>query len=196
MRGVAALLAVLALLIVPWWVSGQATEAPSTPAPAASTAPDPWAPYEHWVTGDIFIEQSALMFRTDKPVEGNSRKNVVMLGVTRAAGKVLLPIYLRVAELHQKVRLFGAFLPYSGKIACHPGPLPNVEFMTWKVHSPSDPDVLPPGQRIDIDGGVTTIGNVPVQLTNPDGSALGSNDKIEIHHANGQLSGSNGPPSP
>ena len=142
----------------------RAADSTNAPAAAGPSTVDPLAPYEHWITGDIFVEQNGLFFRTDRPVRNNPAKNVVVLAVTADGAKVLLPMYVRAAERHVRVRLFGALIAYSGPAGSPAHPRPNVEFLTWKAHAPSDPDVLAPGQRIAIDGGLTTVGNVPVTM--------------------------------
>jgi hypothetical protein len=99
-----------------------------------------------WVTGDVINDpKEGLMFRAAKPVPGNTTGNLVYLAVREDQGKVLAPIYIRAAERHLKLRLYGEFLPHSGpKTAKHP----SVNFFTWKVHLATDPDELSPDQKV------------------------------------------------
>jgi len=106
--------------------------------------------YETWITGEVFTQDNLLLFRTDKPVQGDNLGNIVQLGVSRQAAKVLLPMYMKAAENHSKVRLYGILLPNSPTSIENAASVPNVQFMTWKIHAPSDPDELPDDQRIII----------------------------------------------
>ena len=103
--------------------------------------------YEVWINGDVFIKNDTLMFRADKAVQGNTTSNVVLLGATKDAAKVLLPFYVQAAEKHLKLRLYGVLLPAGGKPAKG---TPSVQFITWKTHLPGDPDELPANQKIII----------------------------------------------
>jgi hypothetical protein len=67
--------------------------------------------------------------------------------VTEQTAKVLAPMYYKAAENHMKLRLYGAFLPSSR--AKEPN-RPSVNFLTWKLHLPSDPDDLSASQKIII----------------------------------------------
>jgi len=98
-----------------------------------------------WVTGDVINDpKEGLMFRVDKPVEGNSTGALVYLALTEDLAKSFAPMCLRAAERHMPLRLHGAFLPHSGaKNPKHP----NVNFVFWGIHSPTDPDELPPDQK-------------------------------------------------
>jgi hypothetical protein len=50
----------------------------------------------------------------------------------------------RAAERHMKLRLHGTFLPHSGpKEPNHP----SVNFVVWGLHSPDEPDELPPDKK-------------------------------------------------
>ncbi len=143
--------------------AGSPPAASSTSTTSANA--DQWAPYEHWITGNVYEEQGVLLFRTDKPVVGDSMKNVVVLGATHDGFAVMIPLLERVAERKIRVRLFGALLPNSSSFASHPAPLPNVEFIVWKMHMPDDPDVMPADQRIHLENsGSATMGGKPVQL--------------------------------
>jgi len=140
-------------------------DAGSTPASPSSVSADEWAPYEHWITGDVYEEKGVLLFRTDRPVAGDSMKNIVVLGGTRDGVAVMIPLLERAADRKIKVRLFGALLPNASSFASHPAPLPNVEFIVWKMHMPDDPDVIPADQRIHVtNSGSATMGGKPVQL--------------------------------
>jgi hypothetical protein len=99
-----------------------------------------------WVTGDVINDpKEGLMFRTDKPVEGNTKGTLVYLGLTEDLATTFAPMCYRAAERHMQLRLHGAFLPHSGpKDPNHP----NVNFVIWKIHMPTDPDDLPPDQKI------------------------------------------------
>jgi len=105
---------------------------------------------EVWITGDIFTKGGVLFFRADKRVLGNPMGRVVLLGANKATMKVLLPMYLTAAEKHVKLRLCGVLIPFEGTMPGYKGELPSVQFITWKLHAPSDPDDLPPDQRIPI----------------------------------------------
>jgi hypothetical protein len=102
--------------------------------------------YAVWVTGDVINdEKEGLMFRADKPVQGDTTGNLVYLAVTEDTAKVLAPMYHKAAEKHLKLRLYGAFLPSSrARDPNHP----SINLLTWKVHLPSDPDDLPGDQKI------------------------------------------------
>jgi hypothetical protein len=99
-----------------------------------------------WVTGDVINDpKEGLMFRTDKPVQGNTTGTLVYLAVPEDLAKTFAPMCYRAAERHMQLRLCGAFLPHSGqKDPNHP----SVNFVIWKMHLPSDPDELPPDQKV------------------------------------------------
>jgi hypothetical protein len=103
--------------------------------------------YEVWITGDVFIQNRQLMFRTEKPVQGNTTGSVVLLGSTKEQANFLLPAYSKAADKHMKLRLYGLLI--SNPNAKDPT-LPSVSFITWKVHLPTDPDDLPNNQKIII----------------------------------------------
>ena len=125
--------------------------------PPVGTVDD--ASYETWITGEVLIEKDQLRFRADKPVLGNAAGNVVLLGATKDAVKILAPMYVRAAQKHLKLRLYGILQGLSEPPAKG---APSVEFITWKVHRPDDPDELPADQKIILhedgkaDGGVAT----------------------------------------
>jgi len=76
---------------------------PNTNGPA-KTAPDTTR-YEVWITGEVFNRGDLMLFRADKPVQGNSEGNVILLGSTTQTAKVLLPAYMKAAEKHMTLRL-------------------------------------------------------------------------------------------
>jgi len=98
-----------------------------------------------WVTGDVIYDKSeGLMFRADRGVQGNATGNLVYLAIPEDLAKSFGPICYRAAENRTKLRLCGAFLPHSPAAGSQH---PNVNFVIWKIHSPSDPDELPPDQK-------------------------------------------------
>jgi hypothetical protein len=101
--------------------------------------------YAVWVTGDVINDpKEGLMFRADKPVQGNTTGNLVYLAVPQDLSKTFAPMCYRAAEKHMKLRLYGAFLPHSGsKDRKHS----SVNFLIWKMHLPTDPEELPPDQK-------------------------------------------------
>jgi hypothetical protein len=101
--------------------------------------------YALWVTGDVINDpKEGLMFRADKPVQGNTTGNLIYLAVTEDLSKTFAPMCYRAAEKHMKLRLYGAFLPHSGpKEPNHP----SVNFLIWKIHLPSDPPELASDQK-------------------------------------------------
>lgn len=103
-----------------------------------------------WITGEVFTKDDVLLFRLDKPVKGNPLKDVVFLGATTQCADTFLPMYMKAAEKHMTLRLYGWLLPCNEKIPGKNIPLPNVQFITWKIHLPGDPDVLPAKDRIMI----------------------------------------------
>ena len=149
---------------------------------------DEWAPYEHWINGYIFIEDGVLFFHADKPVRGNSMKDVVLLGVSKEA-TALLPIYIHAASVHKNFRLFGALLPNATKFPSHSGPLPNVQFITWKMHTPGDPDVSPPDQRIEFNGKQATLNGKPVTLEDSNHHDVEAESTIRIDHTRARFLG-------
>jgi len=106
---------------------------------------------EFWITGDLYIQNKVLFFRADKPIKGNSSGNVTLLGTTKQNAQSVLPILMKAAEKKMKLRLFGVLQPAKGSFPGYTGPkLPTVQFIVWKIHMPTDPDELPPDQRIPI----------------------------------------------
>jgi hypothetical protein len=98
-----------------------------------------------WVTGDVINDpKQGLLFRADKPVEGNATGSLVYLAVPEDLSKTFAPMCYRAAERHIKLRLHGTFLPDSGP----KGPNhPNVNFVIWGIHEPDEPDELPPDKK-------------------------------------------------
>ena len=56
----------------------------------ADSTTDELKKYEVWITGDVFIENRQLMFRVDKPIQGNTTGMVVRLGSTKEEANFLL----------------------------------------------------------------------------------------------------------
>ena len=54
---------------------------------------------------------------------------------------------MKAAEKHMKLRLYGVPVPVED--AKDPK-TPSVQFITWKLHMPPDPDELPDSQKIII----------------------------------------------
>jgi hypothetical protein len=100
-----------------------------------------------WINGNVFIRDGLLLFKTDKPVPGNTEGDVVLLGVSNEATG-LLPAYMKAAEKNIRLRLYGCFMPVAGSIPGHSGIFPSIEFRPSKVRLPGDSDILPPGKRI------------------------------------------------
>ncbi len=69
------------------------------------------AKYETWITGEVFSDGNNLLFRADRPIEGNTTQNVVLLGAQRGLENVLLPIYFKAAEKRATLRLYGVLMP-------------------------------------------------------------------------------------
>ena len=98
-----------------------------------------------WVTGDVINDaKQSLLFRADKPVEGNTTGSLVYLAVPEDLAKTFGPMCHRAAERHMKLRLHGTFLPHSGPKDLHQ---PSVNFVVWELHSPNDPDGCHPTRR-------------------------------------------------
>jgi hypothetical protein len=124
--------------------------------------------YEVWITGDVFIQNGQLMFRTERPVQGNTTGNVVLLGSTKNEANFLLPAYSKAADKHMKLRLYGLLV--SNPNAKDPK-LPSVNFITWKAHLPTDPDNLSDNREIIIGPGDKVRGyKVEVQPENDSAS--------------------------
>ena len=104
--------------------------------------PEGSAGSEMWITGEVFIQNNILFLRADRTVTGNPLKNVILLQTTQTSAKGLLPMLTEAATTHVKLRLYGKLATFSGSIAGNTAPLPNVRFVVWKLHLPSDPDDL------------------------------------------------------
>ena len=115
-----------------------------------SQAEDDITKYAVWITGEVFTENDYLLFRADKPVRDNTGGSVVLLGATKATANVLLPCYVKAAERHMTLRLYGVLMPDSDASSDTTKRLPNVQFITWKMHLPSDPDDLPDKDKVII----------------------------------------------
>ncbi len=126
--------------------------------PCTVTAGDADPVKSVWLTGEIFTEGGVLFFRANKDVASNTKGRVVLLGTPEKYGPTLLPVYGVAAEKHVPLRLFGELRPVVGTIPGHSADsLPSVEFITWKVHAPSDPDELPAGVAIRPQPGDTIV---------------------------------------
>jgi len=104
--------------------------------------------YETWITGEVFSKDHVLFFKTDKPVKGNSQGNVVLLGFNRSVVNVFAPECMEAAEQHKRLRLYGILVPSEGKMPNVKRPLPNVQFIIWKMHLPGEPDELPGYEKV------------------------------------------------
>lgn len=101
--------------------------------------------YAVWGAGGVVYDKNeGLLFRTDKAVQGNTTDNLVYLAIPEDLAKSFGPMCYRAAENRLKLRLCGAFLPHSSAADSRH---PNVNFVIWKIHSPSDPNELPPDQK-------------------------------------------------
>lgn len=118
-----------------------------TPTATAAETSTP----EVWITGDVFSENEVLLFKADKPIKGNSKGSVVLLGAPRGSAESVMPILLKLAEKKMKARLYGYLQPAKGGFpGKNPADLPNIAFVVWKIHMPDEPDELPPNQRIQM----------------------------------------------
>jgi len=118
------------------------------PLAIAAQAAEDLSKYGVWITGEPIFQNGQLMFRADKPVRGNATGNLVLLGATRQTINVLAPSYMKAAEKRMRLRLYGLLVPIPDSQRSDKGP--SVEFVTWKMHLPSDPDELPAKDRIII----------------------------------------------
>jgi hypothetical protein len=112
-------------------------------------AADDFSKYQYWITGEVFEQHGELMFRCDKPVKDNPAGRVVYLGADRAGMKVILPLLMKAAEQHQKLRLYGILAPVDEKTRTVRNS-PSAQFIVWKLHLPDEPDELPANQKIMI----------------------------------------------
>ena len=70
-------------------------------AVAATSAANELEKYAVWVTGDVINDtKEGLMFRADKPVQGNTTENLVYLAVTEDLAKTFAPMCYQAAEKH------------------------------------------------------------------------------------------------
>ena len=104
--------------------------------------------YAQWITGDMLLWDGVLAFRADKPVQDNRTGDVVLVGPTRDGVNTMGPLLMRAAERKLKVRLYGVLQKASASFPGHHKKLPSVQFIVWKIHVPTDPDDLPPGEKI------------------------------------------------
>ena len=104
--------------------------------------------YAQWITGDMLLWDGILAFRADKPIVGNRTKDVVFVGPPRDAVNTMGALLARAAERKMKVRLYGVLQNTSTTFPGHHKNLPSVQFIVWKIHVPTDPDDLPPGEKI------------------------------------------------
>jgi lipoprotein NlpI len=112
-----------------------------------SAVPVAIMPAAVWINGTVKKQGDIFLFSTDRPVTGDTMKNVVLLG-TRPADKNIMPdVYDHVAQRHLTVRFYGCLVTFTDTIKNSGGPVPNVEFIAWKMHLPGDPDVSPEKQR-------------------------------------------------
>jgi len=58
---------------------------------------------------------------------------------------------MRAWERYLKLRLYGELQPANPPLHGYRGRLPNLQFIVWKFHVPTDPDKLPPDEAIDLD---------------------------------------------
>jgi hypothetical protein len=122
--------------------------------------------YAQWITGDIFIKNGILLFRADKTVQGNRTGDVVLVGPTKDGVNTTGPMLMRAAERHVKLRLYGVLQAASPTFPGHHEKLPSVQFIVWKLHFPTDPDDLPPGEKI-IFGPNDKVKGYKVELKKP-----------------------------
>ncbi len=94
---------------------------------------------EGWLTGQmIFAGKDVLLFKADQPVEGNRTGPFVNVRIAKQARSILLLMYMKAAETHMKLRLYGQLMPEPSRK--HLAILPGIRFVTWKAHLPDDPD--------------------------------------------------------
>jgi hypothetical protein len=122
--------------------------------------------YAQWITGDMLLKDGVLAFRADKPIQGNRTGDVVLVGPNRDGVNTMGPLLMRAAERRLKVRLYGVLQKTSTSLPGHHGKLPSVQFIVWKIHLPTDPDDLPPGEKL-IFGPKDKIDGYKVQLKQP-----------------------------
>ena len=119
----------------------------STPSPDAPAITEVGSGRDLWITGDVFSSNNVLFFRAANQIEGNSSTNLVVLGSRRQDVMTVMPILTKLAEKKMKARLYGLLAPSNSSFPDYTGePLPNYQFIVWKFHMPTDPDVLPTDQ--------------------------------------------------
>ena len=104
-----------------------------------------------WITGEVFAKDGLVFFRADEPIKNNSTANVVFVGPTKDGAELMGSILMRAAERHVKARFYGVLMPVSIAPPGHHERLPSLQFIVWKMHAPTDPDELPPGEGIHPD---------------------------------------------
>lgn len=97
--------------------------------------------YETWITGDVITSGVLLLFRTDKPVEGDATRSLVLLATPASLAKGFIPLYVAAAARKIPLRLYG-ILTHTDQ-PDYPN-APPITFTAWKLHGAEDPDVLPP----------------------------------------------------
>ena len=135
-------------------------------ATSFGSADDDITKYAQWITGDMLLKDGILAFRADKRVEGNRTGDIVLVGPTKDGANTMGPLLMRSAERHLKVRLYGVLQKTSTSFPGHHGKLPSVQFIVWKIHLPTDPDDLPPGEKVMF-GPKDKIEGYKVQLKQP-----------------------------
>ena len=103
-----------------------------------------------WITGDVFTDNKVLLFRTDKPVTGNTAGNIVLLGASKETMNTFLPVYMKAAEKHMKLRLYGVLVPANVAASPQSQAKPSVQFITWKINMPNEPDELPDREIVPV----------------------------------------------
>jgi hypothetical protein len=131
---------------------------------AATTQHDPMQKYETWITGDVLTSGGVLLFLTDHPVQGDATRSLVLLGAEKSLAGVLLPMYMKAAEQKMQVRLYGVLMHSDTDYG--PG-YPKIEFITWKIHMPDEPDELNAKDKIKIKPGDTLPGAQVIDLSKP-----------------------------
>ena len=93
-------------------------------------------------------------------------KNVVLIGPTKQLVNSMGPLLMRAADQKAKLRLYGVLQATSTSFPGHHEKLPSVQFIVWKLHSPTDPDELPVDQKIIL-GPDTTVPGYKVEVKKP-----------------------------
>jgi hypothetical protein len=75
-------------------------------------SPLPVSQYEVWLTGQmIFAGKTVLLFKADQLVDGNRTGPFVNVRITKEARNILILMYMKAAETHMKLRLYGQLIP-------------------------------------------------------------------------------------